>query len=82
MTQYDTDSNFPKILMFGEVHYGLLSNRKIKSKGKTYMYGRINFKNGVNDVSNKEQRDIAHFFIYMLFWFIWLMEGKIIHKSC
>ena len=52
MTQYDIDSNFPKRLMFGKLHYGSLSNRKMKSKGKIDMYVRINFKKGVNDGSN------------------------------
>ena len=52
MTQYDIDSNFPKRLMFGKLHYGSLSNRKMKSKGKIDMYARINFKKGVNDGSN------------------------------
>ena len=61
MTQYDIDSNFPKRFMFGKVYYGSLSNRKIKSKGKTDTYARINFKKGVNDVSNRDQRDRAHF---------------------
>ena len=61
VTQYDIDSNFPKRLMFGKVHYGSLSNRKIKSKGKTDMYAKIDFKKGVNDVSNRELRDRAYF---------------------
>ena len=34
VTQYDIDSNFPKRHMFGKVHYGSLSNRKIKSNRK------------------------------------------------
>ena len=59
--QYDIDSNFPKRLMFGKLYYGSLSNRKIKSKGKLDTYARINFKKGVNDVSNTKQRDRAHF---------------------
>ena len=61
MTQYDIDSNFPKRLMFGKLHYGSLSNRKMKSRGKIDTYARINFTKGVNDVSNKKQRDRAHF---------------------
>ena len=56
VTQYDTGGNFPKRLIFGKVHCGSLSNRKIKSKGKTDTYVRINFKKGVNDVSKREQR--------------------------
>ena len=47
--------------MFGKAYSGLLSNRKIKSKGKTDSYARINFKKGISDVSNKEQRDRAYF---------------------
>ena len=61
VTQYDIDSNFPKRLMFGKVYYGSLSNRKIKSKGKTDTYAKINFKKGVSDVSNRNQKDRAHF---------------------
>ena len=61
VTQYDIDSNFPKRLMFGKLHYGSLSNRKMKSRGKIDTYARINFTKGVNDVSNKKQRDRAHF---------------------
>ena len=61
VTRYDIDSNFPKRLMFGKLIYGSLSNTKRKSKGKTDTYARINFKKGVNDVSNKKQRDRAHF---------------------
>ena len=61
VTQYDIDSNFPKRLMFGKLHYGSLSNRKMKSKGKIDTYARINFKKGFNDVSNKKQRDRARF---------------------
>ena len=57
MTQYDIDSNFPTRLMFGKLHYRSLSNKKMKSKGKIDMYARINFKKGVNDVTNREQRD-------------------------
>ena len=34
VTQYDIDSNFPKRIMFGKLHYGSLSNRKMKSKKK------------------------------------------------
>ena len=64
--QYDIDSNFLKRLLFGKVHYGSLSNRKIKLKGKTDMYARINFKKGVNDVSKREQRDIPHFLYAIL----------------
>ena len=64
VTQYDIDSNFPKRLMFGKVHYGSLSNRTTKSKGKTDMYAKIDFKKGVKDVSNREQRDRAHFGSY------------------
>ena len=55
MTQYDIDSNFPKRLMFGKVNYGSLSNRKIKSKGKTDTYARINFKKRCHDVSKRKQ---------------------------
>ena len=80
VTQYDIDSNFPKRLMFNKLHYGSLSNRKMKSKGKIDTYARINFKKGVNDVS-KKSKEIEHIF-YMPFWFIWLMEGKIILKKC
>ena len=47
--------------MFGKLHYGSLSNRKMKSKGKIDMYVRINFTKGVNDVLNKKQRDRACF---------------------
>ena len=61
VTQYDIDSNFPKRLMFGKLHYGSLSNRKMKSKGKIDMYAMINFKKGVNDISNKKQRERACF---------------------
>ena len=61
VTQYDIDSNFPKRFMFGKVYYGSLSNRKIKSKGKTDTYAKINFKKGVNDVSNRNQKDRANF---------------------
>ena len=61
VTQYDIDSNFPKRLMFGKLHYGSLSNRKMKSKEKIDTYARINFTKGVNDVSNKNQRDRACF---------------------
>ena len=61
VTQYDIDSNFPKRLMFGKLHYGSLSNRKMKSRGKIDTYARINFTKGVNDVSNKKQRDRARF---------------------
>ena len=41
--QYDIDSNFPKRLMFGKLHYGSLSNRKMKSRGKIDTYARVNF---------------------------------------
>ena len=61
VTQYDINSNFPKRLMFGKLHYGSLPNRKMKSKEKIDTYARINFKKGVNDVSNKKQRDRARF---------------------
>ena len=47
--------------MFDKLHYGSLPNRKMKSKGKIYTYARINFKKGINDVSNREQRDRAYF---------------------
>ena len=46
--------------MFGKVHYGSLSDRKLKLKGKTDTYARINFKKGVNNILNQEQRDRAH----------------------
>ena len=59
--QYDIDSDFSKRLMFGKVFYGSLSNRKTKSKGKTDTYARINLKKGVNDASNRDQKDRAHF---------------------
>ena len=36
-------------------------NRKMKSKGKIDRYARINFKKGVNDVSNTKKRDRVHF---------------------
>ena len=80
VTQYDIDSNFPKRLVFGKVHYGSLSNRKIKSKEKQIrMPGLISKK--VSMMYQKESREIEHTF-YMPFWFIWLMEGKIKHKKC
>ena len=59
VTQYDIVSNFPIRLMFGKLHYGSLSNRKMKSRGKIDTYARINFTKGDNDVSNKKQRDRA-----------------------
>ena len=61
VTQHDIDSDFPKRLMFGKVFCGSLSNRKTKSKGKTDTYARINLKKGVNDASNRDQKDRAHF---------------------
>ena len=60
VTQYDIGSNFPKRIMFGKLHYGSLSNRKMKSKGKIDMYAKINFKNGVNNVASTKQRNRAH----------------------
>ena len=60
VTQYDIDSNFPKRLMFGKLHYGSLSNRKLKSKGKIDTYARINFKKAVNDVSKKREARFLH----------------------
>ena len=61
VTQYDIDSNFPKRLILNKLHYGSLSNRKIKSKGKIDTYARINFKKGINDVS-KKSKEIEHVF--------------------
>ena len=58
VTQYD--SNFPKELVFGKVHYRSFSNRKVKSRAKTDKYSTIKFKRGVNDVSNRKQRNRAH----------------------
>ena len=48
--------------MFGKVHCGSLSNKKIKSRGKTNTYATNSFKKIVNDVLNREQRNRAHFF--------------------
>ena len=59
--QYDIDSNFPKRLMFGKLHYGSLCNRKMKSRGKIDTYARINFTKVVNNVSNKKQGERARF---------------------
>ena len=51
--------------MFGKVHYGSLSNRKIKSKEKTDTYVRINFKKGVS-MYQRENREIEHIFLYAI----------------
>ena len=66
--------------MFGKVHSGLLSNRKIKSKGKTdSMPGSI-FKK-VSVMCQTKSREIKPI-SYMSFWLIWLMEGEVKHKKC
>ena len=51
--------------MFGKVHYGSLSNRKIKSIEKTDTYARINFKKGVS-MYQRENREIEHIFLYAI----------------
>ena len=56
------DSNFNKRLMFCQMHYGSLPNKKMKSIAKTDTYARINFKKGVIDVLNRQQRERAHFY--------------------
>ena len=61
VTQYDSDINLTKRLMFRKVNCGSLSNRKLKPKGKTDTHARINFKKSINDVSNRQQRNTTHF---------------------
>ena len=62
MTQYDIVSNFPKRLILGKLHYGSLSNRKMKSIGKLDTYARINFKKVSAMYQTNKKRDRAHFF--------------------
>ena len=62
VTQYDIVSNFPKRLILGKLHYGSLSNRKMKSIGKLDTYARINFKKVSAMYQTNKKRDRAHFF--------------------
>ena len=67
--------------MIGKLHYGSLSNRRLKSKRKVdiHMPGLISKK--VSMMYQTQRKEIEHIF-YVRFWFIWLMEGKVIIKKC
>ena len=53
------DNNFPKIIFFGILHYGLSSGKKV-SQGKKSVYARITFNKKVTAVTNKMQGERAN----------------------
>ena len=66
--------------MFGKVYTGLLSNRKIDSKGKTDSMPRSILKK-VSKMCQTKSREIEPI-SYISFWLIRVMEGKVKHKKC